>query len=869
MPDGPPSIAEKLLHWLVPGSEGDIIAGDLQENFLLRNGGRLWYWMQVLSCIRVRFSPYRRAIPDLRRDLHYALRVIRRNPGYAVAAMLCLALGIGVNSTVFSYLDGIYFKMLPVPHNDRVVAVDRGGGSGCFWRDYLAFRGGLRSFSGLAAVRTAGTFMDVERANFSIVAEAVSGNYAGILQLRPALGRWLTAADETAVAEPAVVISARLWQRYFHRDPRALGAWVRIEKQWYRVVGVAPADFRGVSTPIETDAWFPLVTFPIYQRDLSDPTSPGPGVNLVGRLAPHETAQHAGAELSVVNTRLRQIYPREARFGMPMRAVIFRGVPFAESRRAMRTVAFLLLGTVAIVLLIACVNVANLLLSRAAVRRREMALRRSLGASRARLVRQTLAESTLIAMGGAAIGILLGYWTDRVVSGCLPTSVPLPVLRGIDLEMNWRVAVFTAAIALVCAVVFGLAPALEGSSGDLFAALKSREHAGGGRRPRPGDLYVIAQVALSLVLLIGAALLLRALDRTSRIDPGFATDHRVYIRLFASEPDFTPGEATRLFTRLLNDARALPGVQEATLSFDVLGFLDGACLNNSREQTDGHASINIVEPNYFTVMHVPLVRGRNFAANDLPDAPRVIIVNETMARQRWPRQDPIGKVVWLGCPPNEPQVAAQVIGVARDSKYGTLDEPPRQFFYVSRLQVWWNGFFALIVRSPGDPHALIAPLIRLARTGGPNLRVYEVRTMDEQVELSLWRVRWQAGLLGIFGLLAIALSVVGLYGVVAYSVAQRTHEIGLRMALGAQTGDVQWMVLAHGLRLTTIGIAGGLALSAAATRFLQGLLYGISPLDPVAFTAASLGWILIAMLASYIPALRAARVDPMVVLRYE
>ena len=301
----------------------------------------------------------------------------------------------------------------------------------------------------------------------------------------------------------------------------------------------------------------------------------------------------------------------------------------------------------------------------------------------------------------------------------------------------------------------------------------------------------------------------------------------------------------------------------------MLGFTDGECVSAGRASSESHADINVVEPNYFEMMNVSLLRGRNFAAYDQTQSPRVIIVNETMARQRWPGQDPIGKILWLGCQQGAPRIPAQVIGVVRDSKYGALDEDPQPLLYVSRLQVWWNGFFALILHTAGDPRAMARPLIQLARAGGPNLRVYEIRTLDELVTLSLWRVRWQATLLGAIGLLALVLSVIGLYGVVAYTVAQRTHEIGVRLALGAQKIDVQWMVLARGLRLTATGIVAGFALSAAATRLLRRFLYGVNPLDPIAFAGAAFLWILVSMFASYVPARRAARVDPAVSLRYE
>jgi predicted permease len=380
---------------------------------------------------------------------------------------------------------------------------------------------------------------------------------------------------------------------------------------------------------------------------------------------------------------------------------------------------------------------------------------------------------------------------------------------------------------------------------------------------------VITHVAFSLVLLVADGLMLRALQHTSQIDPGFSTDHRIYIRLFTPEPEFTPDASTRLFTRLLEEARALPGVRDVTLSFDVLGFMDGECATADRSSPVTHANINVVEPNYFQTMQVPLIRGRNFARYDQPNSPRVVIVNETMARRWWPGQDAVGKVLWLGCGSDQPRVQAEVIAVARDSKYGALDEDPRPFFYLSRIQVWWNGFFALILRTTGDPHAITEPLIKLARTGGPNLRVYELRTFGDLVTLPLWRVRWQASLLGAFGLLAIALSMIGLYGVVAYTVAQRTREIGIRMALGAQKLDVHWMVLAHGLRLTAAGIVAGLMMATAATHLLRGFLYGVNPLDPVAFVGAALAWLLVAVLASYIPARRATRVDPAISLRCE
>ena len=803
-------------------------------------------------------------------DLRYTLRIIRRDPGYALTAMLCLALGIGINSSVFSFLDSLYLRRLPVPDSGRIAAVERAGSAPCSWREYLEFRGGLRAFSGLAAVATRGTFMDLERANFAVVVEAVSGNFGETRAVKPARGRWFTPQDETAEGDPPIVIAAPIWERYFGRDSQVIGRRLRLEKQWYRIAAVAPPEFRGVSPPRNVDAWIPLPSFPIFHDLLvGDLRTPGPDVSLVGRLAFGENLARARAEMQLVDACLQRELPRRTRDVAPMAVSIFVGVRSTGALRTMRPLMGLLLAVVAIVLLIACVNVANLLLSRATVRRREMALRQSLGASKARLIRQGLTEGMVLALGGTLLGLLFGYWTDLGISSWLAGALTQSAFGGTLLEVNWRVALFTALVAIFCALLFSLSPALESASLDLASALKIDGRSAGGPVSRKRDFYVIAQVALSTVLLIGAGLLVRALTHASRIEPGFATDHRLYVRLFAPEPDFTPEAGTRLFTRLLEQARALPGVRDATLSFAVLGFTDGECAGTDRTSPPAHLNLNVVEPNYFDMMQVPLLRGRNFRASDRPQSPRVVIVNETMAKRWWPAADPIGKVLWFGCDEHKPRVPAEVIGVARDSKYVALEEERRPFFYLSRQQVWWNGFFALIAHTEGDLAAVTGPLLQLARSGGPNLRVYELRSLEEVVAMSLWRAKWQAALLGAFGLLAMILSALGLYGVVAYTVAQRTHEIGIRMALGALRGDVLRMVLSRGLRLTTAGVLVGLVLSAAVTRFLRGFLYGVSPLDPAAFAGACLGWFVIATLASYLPARRATHVDPLVALREE
>ncbi len=808
---------------------------------------------------------------SLSNDLHHSARLMARNPGYAITAMLCLSLGIGVNTTMFSLLDGMFLRPLPVPEANRVMRVDRDFRPACSWREYLEFRDDLASFDGMAALIPKGTYLDMGRVNHEIYAEVVSANFAGVLKIRPRIGRWLAASDELPASQPVAVISDRLWERHFHRDSIAIGRTIRIENQWYTIVGVAEPVFHGVSAPLVVDAWVPLVTYPHYRAQVAPGSAAGgPGVFLIGRLRPGRTPDTANAEIRVIDARLRSSSANDPRRSRPMTVRDSAGAP--EARRAAAPIATLFTAVTAIVLLIACVNVANLLLARATVRRREMAVRLSLGATRGRLLRQGLSEGLVLAAGGAVLGLLFGLWVNRAMMAWLPAALPEAMNEAIFLEVNWRVAAFTALASVLSAILFSLSPALESARTDFTPALKGES--GGSQRSRQRDLYVVAQVALSLVLLIGAGLLLRALRHAANIQPGFATDHRIYVRLFtpvnaANGPsDFTPETSTRLFSRLVEEARGLPGVRDATLSFAILGFTDSDCATTEAGAAPRRLNLNVVEPNYFEMMQVPLLRGRNFGVSDRPGSRRAVIVNETMARQWWPGEDAVGRRLWFGCCA-EPRVEAEVIGVARDSKYVTLDEEPHPFCYVSARQVWWNGYFALILHTAVDPYELAGPLLRLARTGGPNLRISDLRTMDEVVALSLRHVRLFATLLAAFGLLAIVLASLGLYGVVAYSVAQRTREIGVRMALGAQRADVQRMVLSRALRLTAVGIAAGLLFSFAVTRFLRSFLYGLSPLDPAAFAAASLVWILIAMLASYLPSRRATRVDPVVALRYE
>jgi putative ABC transport system permease protein len=868
-----PKVAERILRRLVPGREGETIAGDLREEFDTRGGGRAWYWFQVLSCLAVRMSPHRLAVPDLGRDFHFAFRMLRRNPGYAFTAMLCLALGIGVNATVYTLVDELFFKKLPVPNAGRVVMLERAGEeTTCSYRDYQDLMrrtdgGGRRIFSGLAAFDDLATSLDTEGVSQMVMAQTVTANFASTLGLRAQIGRWFVPEDEAQGSEPVAVLSDSAWARRFGRRVDAIGQRVRIETQWYRVIGVAPADFLGVSPPHSAEVWVPLPSQPYVRQWLLLPAErERPKVRLIGRLAAGVRLRSAEAEVRTIDAQIWREFPRDKPEAGLLSLAVASGVGASAARPVAFHLAALLLIVTAVVLMIACVNVANLLLSRSVVRRREMAVRQALGASRWRLAQQMLAESLTLAAGGTALGLLFALWTNRLLVRTMP-AIPHLGFVTFEMSLNWRVVALAVAAASSSAILFSLSPAIEQSQPDLTPALKSE--GGGLRRMRQRDVYVVAQVALSLVLLIAATLLVRALRRAGETDPGFAMDHRLAVRIYISEPEYTPETGKLFFARVLDQLRATPGVRAATLSYTIpLNFGDSACVVADRAEKPRRAGSNQVVPGYFDVMGIPLVAGRDFRAADQPGSPRVVIVNQTLARRYWPNDTAVGKTVWLGCDPKRPRTMAEVVGVARDAKYGSLDEASRSFVYSAFAQ-GWVGFMAVTVHTAGDPAEFGGPLRGVLQGLDPHLRIYEMSTLEAMTAQSLWQVRWQAWLLGSLGMLAILLAAVGLYGVVAYTVAQRTREIGVRMAMGAQRADVLWMVLGRGLRLTAIGVGIGIVLSALVTRFLGGFLYGLSPLDAVSFAAAALFWIATAMVASYLPARRAARVDPVVALRWE
>jgi predicted permease len=814
----PPKLAERLLRWLVGGRDADAVAGDLREQF--PEHGPVWYWRQALSCAAVRFSPHRRMLPGLGMDFHHALRTIRRSPGYALTAMFCLALAMGVNTTLFSLLDTIYFRRLPVPEADRLVIVSRSSHTFCSWREYLGFREGLRSMRATVSVLFSDDVV-VSGAHRNLLSEVVAGNYADVLRVGTSAGRWFTPQEDSPQSQLVAVISHRFWQTKLNASS-ALGSYLHSNGLDYRIIGIAPPGFIGSAAPFDIDFWVTAGSL--------DRRGPGAGFGLVGRLAPGETLQSAAAELRVVDARLRADR-QDPRADDPATVAPLEGIWWRGGRRMLVPMARTMALVCGIVLLIACINVANLLLSRAAVRQRELQIRHALGATRWRLFRARLVESLVLSAGGAVIGLAAGHGIGRALEIVLP-SLPEEGLRGVQFGLDWRVAGFLTTVSALAAVLFALA--------------SGRERAG-----RRRQVYSIAQVSLSLALLIATGLLLRGLDRASHADRGFATERRLIVNLF---------DPRAHWTAILDRVRRVAGIEDVTLARAPIGPGPGGCASPSALTPPRRVDLNVVEPNYFDLMRLPILHGAGFT-----DAPAVI-VNESMARALWPGEDAVGKPFWIGCDATRRKLLP-VGGVVRDvSRPG---DDPRPAYYLSRRQDTETRTFALVARTAGDPYLWSRPVLAAVLAEAPEAHLYEVTSVHDAISVSLWQSRWEAGLLGSVAALAILLAAIGLYGVVACSVAQRTREIGVRMAIGAQPGDVQWMFVGQGLRITAIGVAVGLVLSAAVARLLRASLYGLSPFDPVAFAAGALAWIVVAMLASWWPARRATRVDPLTALKYE
>ncbi len=827
-------------------------------------------------------------------DVRYGARALWKSPGFTLVAALSIALGIGANTAIFSLVNATLLRRLPVHEPERLANVFSGTPGSLYstasYPDYVDFRDrGGEVFQGLAARGGISASLGVGDETDLVVGSIVTGNYFEVLGVSAARGRTLTPEDDLRPgAHPVVVISHGLWQRRFG-GAEVVGREVGLNGQQFNIIGVLPAEYTGVDLGRADDIYVPMSMQAVmrpprggYSGEMNPDLLKARGNRwlwITGRLKPGVEPEQARAALAVVSKQLDQTYTETNSDRIVTLTNAGEGDP--QARGSLVSVAGLLLSVVGIVLLIACANVANLLLARASGRRKEMALRLALGASRWRVVRQLLTESVLLSLLGGASGLVLALWAIDLMKAAPPPAGALPVAPAFTVDV--RVLGFTLALSALTGVLFGLAPALQASRPDLVPALKDETVSlDRGRRFSLRSLLVVAQVALSLVLLVGAGLFLRSVGHARAIDPGFDAERLLVAQLNINLLRYTRVQGREFYRQVVERVGALPGVESVSLARNVA--LTGSAStrglmiegqtgegNDLRSENSGPAAgdqtvgVNVVGLSYFQTLGVPLVRGRDFSTSDAEESPSVVVVNEAFAARHFAGQDPLGKRLSFN---GARGPWREIVGIARDSKYYTLGEARTPFVYLPLAQNHETGM-ALVVRASGEPAALSGVVRREVQSLERNLPVTDARPMTEVVGAALYAARTGATLLTGFGLLALVLAAVGLYGVMAYSVARRTREVGIRMALGARGRDVLRLVLGEALVLVACGVVLGLAGAWAASRLLAGFLYGVSTTDPVAFLGTTAVLVAAALLACFIPARRATKVDPMVALRYE
>jgi putative ABC transport system permease protein len=808
-------------------------------------------------------------VETLRQDLRYGLRTLRKSPGFAAVALFTLALGIGANTAIFSVVYGVLLRPLPYRDSGRLAILNetnpRVGMVSVSQMNFEDWRRQSHAFSGMASVY--GVHFNLSGTNQpeSISGIAVTPNFLTISGIRPILGRVFSASEERPGTPPVVLLSYPLWQSRFGADPHAVGSTVALDGHAYTVAGVLPPEFRWVE---QADVIEPVGVLATNDDDFETRGDRG-DMMVLGRLAPNSSLEQARSEMEGIAARLAAAYPVDnARCGVVLRPL--REVFSSDVRPAI----LVLLGAVVFVLLIACANVSNLFLMRGAGRSREMALRIAIGASRSRIAGQVLTEGFLVAVLGGAAGVALALAGIRGIS----ILIPRDSLAGASIEMNGPVLLFSAALVLLSMFAFGLAPALHSTSTNLQAELKEGGKATNARgRSRWRTVLATAEIAFALILLVGAGLMTRSLYLLLSVDSGFRAEHVMKVEMSLRTEQYDKDEAVRNFwQKLLDGVRALPGVRSAALGTaipltddhwrtDI--WVEGQPLPDAASFP--HPDMHVVSPDFLGTMGIRLLHGRAFVETDRENAPPVALVNETLAQRLFPGGDPVGRRIQRGRPrPGRPQRWTTIVGVVADTKMYGLAQKARMEVYLPYRQDPLNDM-ALVVKSAQYPASLTSAIRRVIASIDKDQPIFGVETMQQVVNDSVSTRRTTLILLSLFSALALVLSAIGIYGVVSYSVAQRIREIGIRMALGAQRSDVLRLVLGQGARISGIGIAIGIAASLLLTRLMAKLLYSVSAADPATFLAVALLLSLIALSASYIPARRTMRVDPLIALRQD
>jgi predicted permease len=820
-------------------------------------------------------------LEQLAKDFRLAARSLRKTPGFTAVALLTLALGIGVNTAVFSIINNLFFQPLPVrdPENLVVVAARTPVSSllrGYEFPNYLDLRAQVDAFSDLMAYSTVP--IDLAASGFEperTYAAVVTGNFFSFFGVQAERGRLFLPGEGAEIGvDPIVVLSHAYWQQHFGGDPSIVGRSVNVNGHPYIVVGIAPATFTGTQAGLSANVFVPVTMVGDLMTNGAQllQARAGMPLKIMGRLKPGMTLDQAQAEVGTVVARIARAHPQEIVGGTPRVIRERRTRPDPGFTEFMPLISRVFMGLVGLVLLIACANVANLMFLRATVRRREMILRSALGASRWQLCRQLLAESFLLASSASTAGLVLGYWGASWLVRFGSSGTPLALIGA---TWDWHVFLFAAAMAVLAGSLTGLMPALHASRVDLQTSLKQGGGASSGSSRHPfRSILVVSQVAVSLVVLICGGVFLQSLRQVSPRFLGFRTDHLLMASFDLGLHGYTPDSAGRFQQQLLEKVRALPGVDAATLGtfvpFGLYSSLnvavpEGKTVHGIQDMTV--TPYSQVAPGFVQAMGMTLLRGRGFNAQDKDGSPMVAIINEEMAAQFWPGQDPLGKRCFVGGPPT-----LEVVGVVRNGRYMMVGEASSPFILQPLAQSSAMTPLTLYVRTQGDPVALVPDVRNLVQALDPSLPLYNVETMDRHLNeglLALLPLRAGAALAGLQGLFALVLVVMGLYGVVSFVASQRTREIGIRLALGAQKGDVLRLVLGDGLKLTLCGIAIGAVLSLRLSRLLPQILHGLAVNSSAVTLAAILLLTSIALLACWIPARKATRVNPVEILKAE